>query len=168
MPSDQNFSNFFQNFLSKPKSRCLLMPKLNNFYINRLHQGPFQRRLTSFQGKNPNFQRSRRKRAERGRLRFWCLLEALKLVKNPWKLSQRTGFVMRIPKITLGSQNGGQTAEWRPIENRQNFAKLEFGNDGFNLVWRPFYATFFRFLFSARSGNEIRRMSFFLSSIPVP
>ena len=100
-------------------------------------------------------QRSRRKRAERGRLRFWCLLEALKLVKTLWKWSQGTGFVMRIPKVTLGSQNGGQTAEWRPIENRQNFAKLEFGNDGFNLVWRPFYATFFRFLFSARSGSEI-------------
>ena len=113
-------------------------------------------------------QRSRRKRAERGRLRFWCLLEALKLVKTLWKWSQRTGFVMRITKVTLGSQNGGQTAEWRPIENRQNFAKLEFGNGAFNLVWRPSYATFLRFLFSARSGNEIRRMSFFLSSLPVP
>ena len=168
MPSDQNFSNFFQHFLSKPNSRCLLMPKLNNFYINMIHQGLFQRRLTSFQGEIPKFKRSRRKRAERGRRPFWCLLEALKLVKIPWKLSQRTGFVMRIPKITLGSQNGGQTAEWRPSENRQNFAKLEFGNGAFNLVWRPSYATFLRFLFSARSGNEIRRMSFFLSSLPVP
>ena len=84
------------------------------------------------------------------------------------KWSQGTGLVMRIPKITLGSQNGGQTAEWWPIENRQNFANLELGNDGFNLVWRPSYATFLRFLFSARSGNEIRRMSFFLSSLPVP
>ena len=131
------------------------MPKLNNFCINRIHQGAFQRRLTSFQGKNPEFQRSRRKRAERGRLRFWCLLEALKLVKTLWKWSQGTGLVMRIPKITLGSQNGGQTAEWRPIENRQNFANLEFGNGGFNLVWRPSYATFVHFLFSARSRNEI-------------
>ena len=100
-------------------------------------------------------QRSRRKRAERGRLRFWCLLEALKLVKTLWKWSQGTGLVMRIPKITLGSQNGGQTAEWRPIENRQFFAKLEFGNGAFNLVWRPSYATFFHFLFFTRSGNEI-------------
>ena len=112
-------------------------------------------------------QRSRRKRAERGRLRFWCVFEALKLVKTLGKWSQGTGFVMRIPKVTLGSQNGGQTVEWWPIENRQNFANLEFGNGAFNLVWRPSYATFFRFLFSARSGNEIRRMSFFLSSIAV-
>ena len=100
-------------------------------------------------------QRSRKKRAERGRLRFWCLLEALKLVKTLWKWSQGTGFVMRIPKVTLGSQNGGQTAEWWPIENRQNFANLEFGNGAFNLVWRPSYAFFVHFLFSARSGNEI-------------
>ena len=47
----QNFSKFSV----KTKSRCLLIPKLNNFFINKIHQGLFQRRLTSFQGKNPKF-----------------------------------------------------------------------------------------------------------------
>ena len=146
---------FFSKCSVKTKVQVSSNAKIKQLLHQQNSSGGLPKTSDQFKAKIQNFQRSRRKRAERGRLRFWCLLEALKLVKTLWKWSQGTGLVMRIPKITLGSQNGGQTAEWWPIENRQNFANLEFGNDGFNLVWRPSYVTFFHFLFSARSGNEI-------------